>query len=291
MRGARGPVTLAGVSVNDHRAEPRSGFSDVDGTGAPERYAAYLESACRLGTLEASKRWRDSLLSLDTGDRAIDVGCGLGDDARALGRLVGSTGQVVGVDASKALIERARGRVCVEDGRVEFIVGDAHALPFTDSTFDAARIERTLQHVADPRRVVAEMVRLTRPGGVVLGCEPDWATIVVSGVSGALAHGIRATFAAAIRHASVGRELAGLLRDQGVVEIAVEAETLIIRDAAVARAGFDLPTLVARLVDDGRASLSDAEAMLAGLERDSADGRLVAALTLFTAWGRVPLRG
>jgi ubiquinone/menaquinone biosynthesis C-methylase UbiE len=106
-----------------------TGFRDVDAAGDAESYAGYLSHVNNLESVAAGKRERARLLGLRPGSRAIDVGCGLGDDARALSRLVGEHGEVVGVDSSTALLEHAQARCEAEDGPVKFIAGDAHELP------------------------------------------------------------------------------------------------------------------------------------------------------------------
>jgi ubiquinone/menaquinone biosynthesis C-methylase UbiE len=98
-----------------------------------------------------------------TGDeRALDVGTGAGALALALAPLVG---EVIGVDPVPELIELARARALPN---TEFVVGDGAALPFPDASFNLAGTLRTLHHVARPERVVAELARVTRPGGRVL---------------------------------------------------------------------------------------------------------------------------
>jgi ubiquinone/menaquinone biosynthesis C-methylase UbiE len=129
-----------------------TGFRNVDAAGNAESYADYLSHVNGLESVSAGKRERARLLGLRAGSRAIDVGCGLGDDARALSRLVGEHGEVIGVDSSTKLLERARTRRETMDGPVQFVAADAHELPFDAGSFDAARIERTLQHLEDPAR-------------------------------------------------------------------------------------------------------------------------------------------
>lgn len=141
------------------------GFGAVDevanGSG---RHADYLRTATGIEAIADGKRARDRLLGIGEGAALLEVGCGLGDDARRLAALVGPAGRVVGLDASTALLERARST----PSPVEWVAGDVQALPFADATFDAARTERTLQHVADPDAAVAEMARVVRPGGHVV---------------------------------------------------------------------------------------------------------------------------
>jgi ubiquinone/menaquinone biosynthesis C-methylase UbiE len=95
-------------------------------------------------------------------ERALDVGTGAGALAFALAPLVR---EVVGLDPVPELLELARARGLPN---TEFVEGDGTALPFADAAFDLAGTHRTLHHIAEPERVVAELARVTRPGGHVL---------------------------------------------------------------------------------------------------------------------------
>lgn len=95
-------------------------------------------------------------------ERALDVGTGAGALAFALAPLVR---EVVGLDPVPELLELARARALPN---TEFLEGDGTALPIPDGTFDLAGTHRTLHHVGQPERIVAELARVTRPGGGVL---------------------------------------------------------------------------------------------------------------------------
>lgn len=107
--------------------------------------------------------WRDEILRrLDArpGDRFLDVACGTGAVAAAAAALVAPGGEAVGLDASPAMLAAARRR-----GRARFELGDAHALPFPDASFDLASCPHGLIFFDDPARALREAVRVLRPGG------------------------------------------------------------------------------------------------------------------------------
>jgi SAM-dependent methyltransferase len=102
-------------------------------------------------------------------DRVLDVGSGTGvvtEDLAARTR-----GHVIGLDLDPVMVDFARRR----DDRIDYRVGDAHELPFHDGWFDVVACHFLLMWCRDAARAAQEMVRVTRPGGVVLVCaEPDY---------------------------------------------------------------------------------------------------------------------
>jgi SAM-dependent methyltransferase len=107
-------------------------------------------------------------------ERTLDVGTGAGALALALAPLVR---EVVGLDPVPELLELARARALPN---TEFVEGDGTALNYPDGAFDLAGTHRTLHHVGRPDRVVAELARVTRPGGHVL--------VSVMGLGGTVIH-------------------------------------------------------------------------------------------------------
>jgi len=108
----------------------------------------------------------------------LDVGAGLGQMTRALARVLGSDGRVVGVerDARQRAAAEWQAAEAGESGLVEFRSGDATALPLADDErgrFDLAHARFLLEHVREPLRVVREMVAAVRPGGRVVLFDDD----------------------------------------------------------------------------------------------------------------------
>ncbi|MCD6237638.1 MAG: methyltransferase domain-containing protein [Thermoplasmata archaeon] len=105
-------------------------------------------------------------------DIILDVGCGSGMVTRDIAGL--TKGEVIGIDGSPEMIEVAR-VVLEEHDNVELLVGDAHAIPFCDNTFDITTCNLLLMWSSDPQKVVKEMTRVTKRGGIVLASlEPDY---------------------------------------------------------------------------------------------------------------------
>jgi SAM-dependent methyltransferase len=97
-------------------------------------------------------------------ERALDVGTGTGALALALAPHVR---EVVAVDLVPELLAAAR-ELAAELDNVSFVEGDVTALPFASGSFDVAGCVRTLHHVRRPELAIAELARVTRPGGSIL---------------------------------------------------------------------------------------------------------------------------
>jgi SAM-dependent methyltransferase len=106
-------------------------------------------------------------LGVAPGARVLEVGSGLGILAAEVAAAASDV-HVVGVESAAAQLAAA-----VSDPRVEYVLGDAHALQFPDASFDLVYGRYILEHVSDPERVVGEMRRVARPGARVAICEND----------------------------------------------------------------------------------------------------------------------
>ena len=104
------------------------------------------------------------------GERVLDVGCGTGSLTFTIAETV-AVDAVAGIDFSELYVAMAQAKNT--DPRITIRNADACALPFPDAAFDRTMTQLVLQFVPDPALAVAEMRRVTRPGGVVAGAVWD----------------------------------------------------------------------------------------------------------------------
>jgi SAM-dependent methyltransferase len=132
--------------------------------------AAYERSMGRWSRLLAVP-FLDFAVGGTTPASLLDVGCGTGSLAFAAAeRLRGVA--ITGLDHSDAYVRHARS--CAAEPRLRFEQGDAATLPYGDAAFDAAVALLVLNFVPDEQRAAREMVRVTRPGGVVAAAVWDF---------------------------------------------------------------------------------------------------------------------
>lgn len=200
-------------------------YRDVDAARDASGLATYMERLAAIAAIAAEKERSLGLLGLTAGRACLDVGCGTGPELERLLERVAPGGRVVGLDRSAGLLAEAERRSRAGDSAarapasLELVVGDAQAIPFGDGEFDACRADRALQHVDCPQRALAEMVRVTRPGGRVVVTELRWGLVapeldrtMTDAILGALAAGGE-------RDAWLGHRLTELFAGAGLTEI------------------------------------------------------------------------
>jgi len=113
------------------------------------------------------------------GQRVLDLGSGVGDVSLIAARLVGPSGEVVGIERDPRSIARATARMAEAELRnVSFTQSDAAQIP-GDKPFDAAVGRYILMFLPDPVAVLRSLSQLVRPGGVVAFQEPCWKSFLL----------------------------------------------------------------------------------------------------------------
>jgi SAM-dependent methyltransferase len=224
-------------------------------------------------------------LGVAAGQRLLDVGCGSGHALQAAAELVGSTGLAVGVDAAATMATAAQARVAGHP-HARVCLADAQHLPFADGVFDGCRAERVLQHLPDPAAALAEMARVTRPGGLVLVGDTDWGGWLLDAPDDQATHAVLEAAARRSRNPWIGRQLVGLFHQAGLGDLQVEIVTYPGSDFDWAASVHGLAAAVEQAIASGALTREQAHAWHQDRRRAAAQGQFFSALPLITVTGR-----
>jgi demethylmenaquinone methyltransferase/2-methoxy-6-polyprenyl-1,4-benzoquinol methylase len=134
-----------------------------------DRTAARYDLLNDLMTGGLDRLWRREVvkaLAVQAGERVLDLAAGTGTSSVPFAQ-VGA--QTVACDFSLGMLQEGMRRN--SSAGLRFVAGDALRLPFADSSFDAVTISFGIRNVSDTVHALAEMRRVTRPGGRLLVCE------------------------------------------------------------------------------------------------------------------------
>ncbi len=219
-----------------HAQMDRTPFADLD--GQPREMTAMLLAALEaMGRHPEIRRVRRTALEAlrpAAGSRLLDAGSGGGDVARWLAAEVGPAGQVVALDRSAATTAAA---VLRHDGsNVDYRTGDVAETGLPSDSVDGVWCERVLQHVDDADAVIAELVRVTGPGGRVCLIDTDWASLAFDGVPPGLAGTVVGHMRGRLtpRQFDMGRTLRRRLLAAGLHEVTATPVTCLFGDPASA---------------------------------------------------------
>lgn len=269
-------------------AEPVSlgSFSAVDTEPGAAGLIVALDEQAAIPAIQRLRATAVEMAGIRIGFRVVDVGCGTGDVARALAAAVGAEGWVVGIDPSETMLAEARRRGAT-GLPLEFRTGNVTELDDDDATFDAALCERVLQHVDHPEQAMAELVRVTRPGGRVVASDTDWGMHAVHGAQLDLTAAIVDAWRDSATNGLSGRRLPALLADAGLRDITIAAETVTSTDPCRPR----LPpftTMAAAAERCGAIAAGEGHRWLAQLAEAGQQGRFFWAVTMFAVTGTRP---
>lgn len=126
-------------------------------------WAPVYDRMVRLAPFGVARRSAIEALELRPGEKALLVGIGTGADLPLLPDGV----EITGIDLSEAMLSRARHTARRRGQIADLRQGDARSLPFADRQFDAVILTLILSVVPEPRRCLAEALRVLRPGGQI----------------------------------------------------------------------------------------------------------------------------
>ena len=234
-------------------------------------------------------------VELGPGESALDLGCGPRGVIELLHTRVSPGGRVVGLDGDSAHVAMARELVARRAmGDVEILEGDARNTGLPTDSFDLVHTRTLLITVPEPEKVLAEMVRLTRPGGWVASLEPDCEHSIYyphHPVFDRLHELFMLAFSRNGADPRIGRRLGELYRQTGLEDVGVDVR------AAAHPAGHSRRTIVADLVRAMRLQIlalgasdeRELDELDAAARKHLANPEVVAMQHVrFLTWGRKP---
>jgi SAM-dependent methyltransferase len=261
---------------------PAHAFTAVDEQDDPSAWIEVLDRVRREPAYAAYKQRILELLEPVNGGSYLEVGIGTGADALELERRFQV--RVAGVDVSRAMVEEARRRG-LRDARV----ASAEALPFEDASFDGCRADRVLQHLADPEAAIAEMLRVTRPGGRLVVADPDYDTQVVDVADQELARKVlRFRADRLLRHGTLAHRLGGVFARAGVTDVVVEAFPVVLREPTALDNAMGLRSWARVAHERGLLGEEEVERWERGLDDAVAGGHFLYGFSVFLTAGRAP---
>lgn len=156
------------MSEATQRGSAASGLIDGGSGRMFDRIAPRYDRLNRIMSFGMDRRWRRALIAALPDGEVLDVATGTADVAIALAQR-GLDTLVTGLDPSVGMLEFGREKVDTLGfaQRIELVEGDAQRMPFADDTFAGSCISFGIRNVPDRARGLAEMRRVTRPGGPV----------------------------------------------------------------------------------------------------------------------------
>lgn len=147
-----------------------------------EKISNQYDSMNSIITFKRHIAWRQDVMkrmNVKEGSKALDVCTGTGDWAIALAAVIGTHGEVIGLDFSKNMLKVAQDKQAQHAlKQLAFIHGNAMELPFEDHSFDYVTIGFGLRNVPEYLTVLREMYRVAKPGGKVVCLETSQPTLI-----------------------------------------------------------------------------------------------------------------
>jgi len=226
-----------------------------------------------------TEAWLDRI-GIQEGWRCLDLGCGAMGILGPLSKRAGKTGSVVGLDRDPQQLAAARAYAAEHKlGNVEILLADGYASPLPSGTFDLVHVRFVFAPVGRDAALLAEMLRLAKPGGILAIQEPDaaaWTCYPPHPEWDTLKNVILTAFRKGGGDFDAGRRTFGMLRQAGLEDVRMRAAVVALHDGhPYLRLPIQFATsLRSRIVDGGLMRADELTAAIAACERRVGDAAI-----------------
>lgn len=259
---------------------------NIDKTDDPSFFVKFLD-ASRARALEIAKSNPQAAfnhLELSNGLDILDCGCGTGDMLSLMAKQIGS-GQAVGIELSRVMVEEANRRAKSGPGNITFSEMDVKELTFPDAEFDRVMATQLLIHVPDPKEAFNEMCRVTAPRGIIALADIDWDSLTLECDDLELGRRFCRYFSNGILNGTIVREYAAWFAEAGFADIKTIPQPMMMDRIEFLKDWMVKPSLV-RYVSDGYMTESEAGKLLDNLDKRAQRGGTFSGATIYTVVAR-----
>jgi ubiquinone/menaquinone biosynthesis C-methylase UbiE len=220
------------------------------------------------------------------------VGCGVLGVLRLLANRVGPNGRVVGLDREARMVQSGRQFAERLGLGVEYIQADATASGLPNRSFDLTHARTLLLNVQNPQEILAEMVRITKPGGIVAVQEPDasaWTCDPPHPAFDILRAAILSAYRRTGKDFNIGRRITRMLKEAGCSDVRVRATARVTQPGDYYHTFLLTITELVRevIVQAGELTGDELDSYTQSLRRDlETPGTITCQPLILQAWGQ-----
>jgi ubiquinone/menaquinone biosynthesis C-methylase UbiE len=260
-------------------------FTNLDNSPDADYLIASMDVMSSLDSIQAIKKRAIKAMNLKSGDIVLEIGCGHGEDAEAIGEIVEDNGSVVAIDSSQRMIDEAKHRS--KQANVYYLVQDANHLNYPDWYFSACHADRLLVSHENYQELFKTIIPFIKPGGVMCFTDVDALSIILSPynkATRAILDQVHQSFV----NSYMGRELPALFIQQGLRDVTVIPEISMVRSFEIMNKIFDFTKIAGEAIRAGKLTQGEFKQWEDSMRTADKEGKFLYCITFFTVLGRVP---